>query len=307
MVKSPDLLGGLLDKEVGRRGMLKVVGFTGALATLAACSDNDYPEKKPVNPSTADTPTETVDAQPTQTPTPTETTTTPEKPLPDPEQLISPEKAEELFGLISWKEEKGTAGDEKAAADNVATKLKGMVNGIINPLTLVGDEHLTELGLGQHVENEELKKFCEDLQKRVAELFFELTTVDPTQKSIPDSMGQLAEIGKENTLVALTQCSESESPTNGGPLTVERHVNPNGEKVLYYTYFVTQPHIRRIEFTGDIQNSLNPQSSSAVCQKVNQDLRKIGESRHFVFDFAPGEEGRMQIIDIRVKNSVNEP
>lgn len=303
MVKSPDLL----NKEVSRGDLLKFAGIGLGILAAGACAGGSGSTERSTSPiepgDTAPKPT----LAPETTPTPTETTTTPEKPLPDPEQLISPEKAEELFRLISWKEEKENAGDQKAAANNVATKLKDMVNGIINPLTLVDDERLAELELGQHVENEKLKKFCKDLQNRAAELFFELTTVDPTQESIPESMGQLAEIGEENTLVALTQCRQSESPTNGGPLTVKRHVNSNGEEVLYYTYFVTQPHKRRIEFTIDIQNSLNPQSSSAVCQKVNQDLRKIGESRHLVFDFAPEEEGRMQVIDIRVKKSVNEP
>ena len=38
MVKSPDLLGGLLDKKVDRRRILEIAGFTGAVAALAACS-----------------------------------------------------------------------------------------------------------------------------------------------------------------------------------------------------------------------------------------------------------------------------
>jgi hypothetical protein len=319
MVKSPDLLRGLLDKKVDRCKMLKIAGFTGALATLTACSGGKYPaENKPANPSTADIPMRTADAKPTTpeaTPTPVETAKPVEQePLPDPEQLISRERAEKLFKFPDWKSAVAKAGSEKAAADSIATSLEGMINGILNPLSLVSEEDRAGLGLGQRIQNEKLNNFRENLQKRVTELFLELTTVDPTQGSIPESMAWLAKRGGNNTLVALTQCGNPES-LNGDPLfsrTVEREGDLKGEgKVLYFTNFPTQPHKIRIGTSFVMRDNLNPEPDSTACQALDRNIQKDSEaskSKFFVFDFTPPEEeGPMKLVDLRIKNSVNEP
>jgi hypothetical protein len=319
MVKSPDLLGGLLDKKVDRRRILEIAGFTGAVAALAACSGGKYPaENKPANPSTADIPMRTADAKPTTpeaTPTPVETAKPVEQePLPDPEQLISRERAEKLFKFPDWKSAVAKAGSEKAAADSIATSLEGMINGILNPLSLVSEEDRAGLGLGQRIQNEKLNNFRENLQKRVTELFLELTTVDPTQGSIPESMAWLAKRGGNNTLVALTQCGNPES-LNGDPLfsrTVEREGDLKGEgKVLYFTNFPTQPHKIRIGTSFVMRDNLNPEPDSTACQALDRNIQKDSEaskSKFFVFDFTPPEEeDPMKLVDLRIKNSVNEP
>lgn len=308
MVKSPDLLRGLLDKKVDRCKMLKIAGFTGALAALAACSDDNYPKKEPASPSTANIPMETADARPTPPPTP-EATPTPEaveqKPLPNPEQIVSREKMEKLFKLPNWEDTKASAGGEKAAADAIATYMTDVVNGILNPLNFVDEGNIEELGLGQRIQDKKLDQFREDLQGYVMRQFSELAVVDDTQGSIPESLKQLETKGENNTLVALTQCSQPESLTDGGKLfsrTVTRHVNPNKQKVLYYTNFPTTPHIIRIETVLDMQDNLEPAPGSA-CQKLDEQLKKGSESKHFVFDFEPpAEEGPMKLVDIVTKN-----
>ena len=191
MVKGPDLL----NKKVSRGELLKFAGIGLGILAAGACAEKTS-SAKPASPSIANIPRETADAKPTTpeaTPTPVETAKTVEqKPLPDPEQLISRERAEKIFKFPNWKSAVAEAGSEKAAADSIAEKLRGMVDGILNPLSLVSEENRAELGLGQRVQNEELNNFRENLQKRVTELFLQLTTVDPTQGSIPESMAWLA-------------------------------------------------------------------------------------------------------------------
>lgn len=313
MVKSPDLL----NKEVSRGDLLKFAGIGLGILAAGACAEKTS-SAKPASPSIANIPRETADAKPTTpeaTPTPVETAKPVEqKPLPDPEQLISRERAEKIFKFPDWKSAVAEAGSEKAAADSIAEKLRGMVDGILNPLSLVSEEDRAELGLGQRVQNEELNNFRENLQKRVTELFLELTTVDPTQGSIPESMAWLAKRGGNNTLVALTQCGNPES-LNGDPLfsrTVEREGDLKGEgKVLYFTNFPTQPHKIRIGTSFVMRDNLNPEPDSTACQALDRNIQKDSEaskSKFFVFDFTPPEEeGPMKLVDLRIKNSVNEP
>lgn len=313
MVKSPDLL----NKEVSRGDLLKFAGIGLGILAAGACAEKTS-SAKPASPSIANIPRETADAKPTTpeaTPTPVETAKTVEqKPLPDPEQLISRERAEKIFKFPDWKSAVAEAGSEKAAADSIAEKLRGMVDGILNPLSLVSEENRAELGLGQRVQNEELNNFRENLQKRVTELFLELTTVDPTQGSIPESMAWLAKRGGNNTLVALTQCGNPES-LNGDPLfsrTVEREGDLEGKgKVLYFTNFPTQPHKIRIGTSFVMKDNLNPEPSSTACRELDRKIEEDSEaskSKFFVFDFTPPEEeGPMKLVDFRIKNSVNEP
>ena len=309
MVKSPDLL----SKKVGRREMLEFAGIGLGIVAAGACAE-ETGSAGPADPTanTKPVPRPTPEAA---TPTPVETAKPVEqRPLPDPEQLISFEKAEELFAFPNWKSAVAEAGSEKAAADSIAEKLRDMVDGILNPLSLVSEEDRAELGLGQRIQNEELNNFRENLQKRVTELFLELTTVDPTQGSIPESMAWLAKKGQDNTLVALTQCGNPES-LNGDPLfsrTVEREGDLKGEgKVLYFTNFPTQPHKIRIGTSFVMKDNLNPEPGSTACQALDRKIQEdseASESKFFVFDFTPPEkEGPMRLIDFRIKDSVNEP
>ena len=303
MVKSPDLLGGLLDKKVDRGKMLKIAGFTGALAALAACSDDNYPKKEPASPSTANIPRETADARPTQTPTP-------EKPLPRPEQIISREKMDKLFTLPNWDNTlakvKENGSGEEDAADVIATHMVEIVNGLLNPLTLVDDDKITKLGLGKHTQSDELVGFCESLQQYVTNRFTELAIVDATQGSIPESLKALERGGVDDTFVALlTECGESGS-LNGDKLfsrKATRQMDINGTReVLYYTDFPTTPHKKRIETTVDMQDNLEPKPSSAVCQKIDGELRNGNNSKKLTFDFVPpAEDGSMQLMDIVIK------
>lgn len=309
MVKSPDLL----NKEVSRGELLKFAGIGLGILAAGACAE-ETGSAGPADPTanTKPVPRPTPEAA---TPTPVETAKPVEqRPLPDPEQLISFEKAEELFAFPNWKSAVAEAGSEKAAADSIAEKLRDMVDGILNPLSLVSEEDRAELGLGQRIQNEELNNFRENLQKRVTELFLELTTVDPTQGSIPESMAWLAKKGQDNTLVALTQCGNPES-LNGDPLfsrTVEREGDLKGEgKVLYFTNFPTQPHKIRIGTSFVMKDNLNPEPGSTACQALDRKIQEdseASESKFFVFDFTPPEkEGPMRLIDFRIKDSVNEP
>ena len=293
--------------------MLEFAGIGLGILAAGACAE-ETGSAGPADPTanTKPVPRPTPEAA---TPTPVETAKPVEqRPLPDPEQLISFEKAEELFAFPNWKSAVAEAGSEKAAADSIAEKLRDMVDGILNPLSLVSEEDRAELGLGQRIQNEELNNFRENLQKRVTELFLELTTVDPTQGSIPESMAWLAKKGQDNTLVALTQCGNPES-LNGDPLfsrTVEREGDLKGEgKVLYFTNFPTQPHKIRIGTSFVMKDNLNPEPGSTACQALDRKIQEdseASESKFFVFDFTPPEkEGLMRLIDFRIKDSVNEP
>ena len=309
MVKTPDLL----SDKVGRREILKAAGIGLGIFVAGACA-KETGSAGPTDP-TADTKPVPRPAPEAATPTPVETANPVEQePLPDPEQLISREIAEKLFEFPDWKSAVAEAGSEKAAADSIAEKLRGMVDGILNPLSLVSEEDRAELGLGQRIQNEELDNFRKNLQKHVTELFLELTTVDPTQGSIPESMAWLAKRGGNNTLVALTQCGNPES-LNGDPLfsrTVEREGDLEGKgKVLYFTNIPTQPHRIRIGTSFVMRDNLDPEPDSTACQELDRNIQKdseASESKFFVFDFTPPEEeGPMRLIDFRIKNSVNEP
>lgn len=312
MVESPDLLRGLLDKKADRRKILKIAGFTGALAALAACSGDNHPKKEPASPSTADTPMETADARPTPPPT-QEATPTPEavdqKPLPNPEQIVSREKMDKLFTLPSWGETlaevKKSGGGEEDAANVIATHMVNVVNALLDPLTLVDDDKITELGLGQHDKSNELESFCRRLQRYVTDRFAELAIVDSTQGSIPESLEALERGGVDNTFVALlTECGKPES-LKGDKLfsrKATRQMDISGkQEVLEYTYFPTTPHKRRIETTVDMQDNLEPKPGSTVCQEVDRELENGNKSKKLTFDFTPGKDGPMQLMDMVIK------
>lgn len=308
MVKSPDLL----DEEISRRGLLGgLTIFAGGLALSACAGESSARKSSPAetaSTSTANTPRETADARPTPTPT------TPEavelEHLPRPEQIVSREKMDELFTLPNWNktlaEVKKNGGGEEDAADVIATHMVEIVNGLLNPLTLVDDDKITKLGLGKHTQSDELVGFCESLQQYVTNRFTELAIVDATQGSIPESLKALKRGGVDDTFVALlTECGESGS-LNGDKLfsrKATRQMDINGTReVLYYTDFPTTPHKKRIETTVDMQDNLEPKPSSAVCQKIDGELRNGNNSKKLTFDFVPpAEDGSMQLMDIVIK------
>lgn len=304
MVKSPDLLG----EKISRRGWLGgLTLFAGGLA-LSACA-RESSSAKPANPSTADIPMRTADSR-TTPPSTSEATPTPEaveqKPLPNPEQIVSREKMDDLFTLPDWEATKASAGGQKEAADVVATYMvDNVVNGLLNPLTLVDESKITELGLGQHAQSDELVEFCRNLQKYVTDQFSELSIIDATQGSIPESLGALGRGGIDNTFVALTECGKPESLAGRVALfsrKAKRRINANKQRVLYYTDFPTTPHKKRIETTVDIQDNLEPKPDSAVCQRIDKELEKGSEGKWLTFDFAPPtEEGPMRLMDIVIK------
>lgn len=304
MVKSPDLL----DEKISRRGLLGgLTIFAGGLA-LSACA-RESNSAKPASPSTANIPMETADARPTP-PQTKEATPTPEaveqKPLPNPEQIVSREKMDDLFTLPDWEATKASAGGQKEAADVVATYMvDNVVNGLLNPLTLVDESKITELGLGQHAQSDELVEFCRNLQQYVTDKFSELAIIDATQGSIPESLGALGRGGIDNTFVALTECGKPESLAGRVALfsrKAKRRINANKQRVLYYTDFPTTPHKKRIETTVDIQDNLEPKPDSAVCQRIDKELEKGSEGKWLTFDFAPPtEEGPMRLMDIVIK------
>ncbi|MBF1031031.1 MAG: hypothetical protein HXL03_02740 [Candidatus Nanosynbacter sp.] len=304
MVKSPDLLG----EKISRRGWLGgLTLFAGGLA-LSACA-RESSSAKPANPSTADIPMRTADSR-TTPPSTSEATPTPEaveqKPLPNPEQIVSREKMDDLFTLPDWEATKASAGGQKEAADVVATYMvDNVVNGLLNPLTLVDESKITELGLGQHAQSDELVEFCRNLQQYVTDQFSELAIIDATQGSIPESLGALGRGGVDNTFVALTECGKPESLAGRVALfsrKAKRRINANKQRVLYYTDFPTTPHKKRIETTVDIQDNLEPKPDSAVCQRIDKELEKGSEGKWLTFDFAPPtEEGPMRLMDIVIK------
>ena len=304
MVKSPDLL----DEKISRRGLLGgLTSLAGGLA-LSACA-RESNSAKPASPSTANIPMETADARPTP-PQTKEATPTPEaveqKPLPNPEQIVSREKMDDLFTLPDWEATKASAGGQKEAADVVATYMvDNVVNSLLNPLTLVDESKITELGLGQHAQSDELVEFCRNLQQYVTDQFSELAIIDATQGSIPESLGALGRGGVDNTFVALTECGKPESLAGRVALfsrKAKRRINANKQRVLYYTDFPTTPHKKRIETTVDIQDNLEPKPDSAVCQRIDKELEKGSEGKWLTFDFAPPtEEGPMRLMDIVIK------
>lgn len=173
MVKSPDLLRGLLDKKVDRCKMLKIAGFTGALAALAACSDDNYPKKEPASPSTANIPMETADAQPTQTPTP-EITPTPETETPiDLSEIVPEDKLREKLVLPNFKEVRSRYRWDSDACQEIAGALMGAINCLTCPTVL---NQGTDNVFGQYVVKEGTSGYLADsICDHVKENFIKLT------------------------------------------------------------------------------------------------------------------------------------
>lgn len=130
MVKSPNLLRGLLDKKVDRRRILEIAGFTGAVAALAACSgettENQERSKQVTNPNT--------------TPKPDTEVSTPEvvaRPV-DVREIVSPEKIAKVCSLPNFNTIKerntidGVTNDE-ATKKELIDRIVKMFNYVTNP------------------------------------------------------------------------------------------------------------------------------------------------------------------------------
>ena len=130
MVTGSDLLGGLLNKEVDRRRILEIAGFTGAVATLAACSgettENQERSKQVPNPNT--------------TPKPDTEVSTPEvvaRPV-DVREIVSPEKIAEVcslpnFNTINKKNTIDGVTNDEATKNELISRIVKMFNYVTNP------------------------------------------------------------------------------------------------------------------------------------------------------------------------------
>lgn len=132
MVKGSNLLEGLLNKEVDRRRILEIAGFTGAVATLAACSgettENQERSKQVPNPN------------PNTTPKPDTEVSTPEvvaRPV-DVREIVSPEKIAKVCSLPNFntiKEKHTTNGitNDEATKKELIDRIVKMFNYVTNP------------------------------------------------------------------------------------------------------------------------------------------------------------------------------
>lgn len=130
MVKGPKQPEGLLDKVVDRRRILEIVGFTGAVAALAACSgettENQERSKQVPNPNT--------------TPKPDTEVSTPEvvaRPV-DVREIVSPEKIAEVCSLPNFntiKERNTIDGvtNNEATKKELIDRIVKMFNYVTNP------------------------------------------------------------------------------------------------------------------------------------------------------------------------------
>ena len=130
MVKGSDLLWGLLNKEVDRRRILEIAGFTGAVAALAACSgettENQERSKQVTNPNT--------------TPKPDTEVSTPEvvaRPV-DVREIVSPERIAEVcslpnFNTINKKNTIDGVTNDEATKNELISRIVKMFNYVTNP------------------------------------------------------------------------------------------------------------------------------------------------------------------------------
>ena len=128
MVKGSNLLEGLLNKEVDRRRILEIAGFTGAVAALAACSGETTENQQVPNPN------------PNTTPKPDTEVSTPEvvaRPV-DVREIVSPEKIAKVCSLPNFntiKEKHTTNGitNDEATKKELIDRIVKMFNYVTNP------------------------------------------------------------------------------------------------------------------------------------------------------------------------------
>lgn len=204
MVKSPDLLRGLLDKKVDRCKMLKIAGFTGALAALAACSGGKYSaENKPASPSTANIPMGTADSR-TTPPSTSEATPTPEVEAPiDPSEIIPEDTLHERLALPNFKELKSGHRWESDAGQDVVKKLIDAINCLVCP-TLLNEG--TDRVFGQYATKEgSSSSLSHSICDYVREQFVETTMSPgaPSKEKTPEFLAWVKSQCCDNVEIAI--------------------------------------------------------------------------------------------------------
>lgn len=317
MVKSPDLL----NKEVSRGKLLKVAGFAGALAALAACSGGKYPaENKSASPS-ADTQRETADARPT--PAPAETTQ-PTIELPDPAELISAEELREKFVFPNWQtiadEVKGSGDSEDGIGDKLAVTSTKILNDLTNPLLRVDEATIQQIRqqidflAERAVKNEEdetkkeerreaereaqTKKFADSLKEYVTGEFVKTAIADPTQGNIPRFLEWVKLRIENNSKLTLGTCGLKGALTKGDRFYREGELvtASNGRQSKYNEYPGSNKIVREI-FHWTTDTNLNPK----ICQADYKTLHPDQDRLEIQLDFEPPEKGNydepMRIVD----------
>lgn len=315
-MKSPNLLRGLLGKEVSRGELLKVAGFAGALATLTACSGGKYPaENKPASPSTANIPMETADARPT----PTETTQ-PTIELPDPAELISADELREKFKFPNWQKLADEADSKDDIGDSLAVTSTEILNDLTNPLLRVDEATIQQIRqqinllAERAMENEEdetkkedrgeaereaqTKKFANSLKEYVTGEFVKTAIADPTQGNIPRFLEWVKLRIENNSKLALGTCGLKGALTKGDMFYREGELvtASNGRQSKYNEYPGSNKIVREI-FHWTTDTNLNPE----ICQADYKILHPDQDKLEIQLDFEPPEKGNydepMRIVD----------
>ena len=174
--KQPEGQPGAAEREgASRRKLLMFTGAASLAAALAAaCSGNKYPaENKPANPSTADIPMRTADAQPTPPPTP-EATPTPEAETPiDLSEIVPEDKLREKLVLPNFKEVRSRYRWDSDACQEIAVALIDAINCLTCPTVL---NQGTDNVFGQYVVKEGTSGYLADsICDHVKENFIKLT------------------------------------------------------------------------------------------------------------------------------------
>ena len=314
---------GLLDKKVDRRKILEIAGFTGALAALAACSGDNYPENEPASPS-ADTQRETADARPT--PAPAETTQ-PTIELPDPAELISAEELREKFVFPNWQtiadEVKGSGDSEDGIGDKLAVTSTKILNDLTNPLLRVDEATIQQIRqqidflAERAVKNEEdetkkeerreaereaqTKKFADSLKEYVTGEFVKTAIADPTQGNIPRFLEWVKLRIENNSKLTLGTCGLKGALTKGDRFYREGELvtASNGRQSKYNEYPGSNKIVREIFHWTD--TNLNPK----ICQADYKTLHPDQDRLEIQFDFKPPEkknyDERMVLVDAFVR------
>lgn len=283
MVKSPDLLRGLLDKKVDRCKMLKIAGFTGALAALAACSGNKYPaENKPANPSTADIPMRTADAQPTPPPTP-EATPTPEAETPiDLSEIVPEDKLREKLVLPNFKEVRSRYRWDSDACQEIAVALIDAINCLTCPTVL---NQGTDRVFGQYVTKEGTSGYLADsICDHVKENFIKLTMSSDAldREGVPEFFDWVSERCYANVGIAVDgNANEEFFDHRVAPLTEGREfyrideVTPKNEKGDIAEASVLPDNTVRLVWDTCAKTNLDPSDPRYAVMDPENDRRRF--------------------------------
>ena len=282
MVKSPDLLRGLLDKKVDRCKMLKIAGFTGALAALAACSGDNRPKKEPASPSTANIPRETADARPTQTPTP-EITPTPETETPiDLSEIVPEDRLHEKLVLPNFKEVRSRYRWDSDACQEIAGALMGAINCLTCPTVL---NQGTDNVFGQYVVKEGTSGYLADsICDYVKEKFIKLTMSSDAldREGVPEFFDWVSERCYANVGIAVDgNANEEFFDHRVAPLTEGREfyrideVTPKNEKGDIAEASVLPDNTVRLVWDTCAKTNLDPSDPRYAVMDPENDKRRF--------------------------------